>query len=579
MTLNDIKLRLRALAHRRRAEDELDDELAFHLEMEARKNRAAGLAETTARRAAQAAFGGVAKVQEECRDVRGIGMLENLGRDLRYGARVLRKTPAFTAVAILSLGIGIGANTAVFSVLDNVLLRLLPVRSPEELVLLRWGGQGDVDLNFTWASGGDDGSGNWTKNVFSWPVYSAMREQSRTLHAVMGFSPLGQVNVSAHGQALATGAMVVSGNFFSALGATAYVGRALAGDNDTASGVPAAMISFRLWDRVYARDPGVIGSTLYVNGQPCVVVGVTGKDFIGVSAGGFMRTPEVDVTLPLRAKERVDASGQPRIDWFGNDWFWLQIMARRRPGRGDAEIRNELQTLVASHLPEAARGLAGGPRIFVDSGSQGLNSLRSVYHKPLYILMAIVSVTLLMACANLAGMLLARAAARKREIQLRLAVGASRFRLVRQLLAEGALLSCAGTAVGLLVAHQGVRLLLELVATGAAPIPLSVGPDARVLGFTVADRAADHGAVRFGSGLARHARGRGQRTQGRYALISRIALRRRAAAGGGAGGGGGAASGRSHPVHAKPAEPAFDPARLRCEEHGAVRYRTGPERI
>ncbi len=346
------------------------------------------------------------------------------------------------------------------------------------------GGQGDVDLNFTWATGNDDENGNWTKDVFSWPVYSAMRERSKTLHTVMAFSPLGQVNVAVHGQALATGAMVVSGNYFSGLGATPYLGRALSGDSDTANGVPAAVISFRLWDRVFARDPGAVGSTLYVNGQPCVVVGVTGKDFIGVSAGGFMRTPEVDVTLPLRAKDRVDATGRPRIAWFGDDWFWMQIMARRQPGRSESEVANEIKNIVAVNLPEAARGLVGGPHIFVDAGRQGLNSLRSVYHKPLYILMAIVGVTLLMACANLAGLLLARATARRREIQLRLAVGASRFRLVRQLLAEGALLSCAGTAVGLLVAHQGVRLLLALVATGAAPIPLAVGPDVRVLGFT-----------------------------------------------------------------------------------------------
>ena len=364
MTLIDMKLRLRALAHRGRAEEDLDEELAFHLEMEARKNRTSGLGEITSRRAAKAAFGGVDKVREECRDIRGIGMLENLGRDLRYGMRVLRKTPVFTMVAILSLGIGIGANTAVFSVLDNVLLRLLPVRNPEELVVLRWGGQGDVDLNFTWASGSGDGTGNWTKNVFSWPVYSAMRERSKTLRAVMAFSPLGQVNVAARGQALATGAMVVSGNYFSGLGATAQVGRALVGDDDTANGVPAAMISFRLWDRVFARDPAAIGSTLYVNGQPCLVVGVTAKDFIGVSAGGFMRTPEIDVTLPLSAKERVEAKGQPEIAWFGNDWFWLQIMARRQPGRGDTEIRNELQSLVAMNLPEScARPRWWSPRL------------------------------------------------------------------------------------------------------------------------------------------------------------------------------------------------------------------------
>src|SRR5438477_1923488 len=195
MGWTDLLLRLRALVRRRRAEGELDEELTFHIEMEARRNRAAGVADREARQRAQARFGGVQRVREECRDVRGLTLLENLARDIRYGARVLRKTPVFTVIAVLSLAVGIGANTAVFSLLDTVLLRMLPVRNPEQLVVARWGASKDPGLHTTWATGGGDGHGGWTRNVFSWPIFTEVRARSRTLGAVMGFSPLGPVNV------------------------------------------------------------------------------------------------------------------------------------------------------------------------------------------------------------------------------------------------------------------------------------------------------------------------------------------------------------------------------------------------
>ena len=292
MGLTDFLLRLRALVRRRRAENELDEELRFHIEMEAGKNRGAGMADAQARQMARAHFGGVEQVREECRDLRGLTLLENLARDIRYGSRVLRKTPVFTVIAVLSLAIGIGANTAVFSLLDTVLLRMLPVRNPEQLVVARWGARKDLNLSTTWATGGNDGRGGWTRNVFSWAIFSEMRSRSRTLDAVMGFSPLGPVNVSANGQALSTGAMVVSGNYFQALGVGTVLGRPIAEDNDTAGGLPAAVISYRFWERAFALDPSAIGKTFYVNGQPCTVIGVTPKEFFGVSPGGFMRTPQ-----------------------------------------------------------------------------------------------------------------------------------------------------------------------------------------------------------------------------------------------------------------------------------------------
>jgi predicted permease len=488
MRWSDLLLRLRALVRHDRAESDLDEELRFHLEMESRKNRDVGMPDSQARNAARASFGGLDLASENCRDVRGLTLVENIVRDIRYGIRVLRKTPVFTAVAVLSLAIGIGANTAVFSLLDTVLLRMLPVRSPEQLVIARWGGHSDVELNTTWSSGGSDGKGNWQTNVFSWPVFNAIRAQSRTISGVMGFSPLGQVNVAANGQALASGAMVVSGNYFQALGVSPILGRALSEDDDTSGGLPSAVISYRFWDRAFGLDPGAIGKTIYVNGQPCIVIGVTPSEFFGVSAGGFMTMPEVDITLPIRAHERLDGSGSRRIAWFRDDLFWIQIMARLGSPAAEGAARSELAALIRANLPADTIRSFGTevPHTFLDPGSQGLGSLRGAYRQPLVILMAVVALTLLMACANLAGLLLARATARRREISLRMAVGAGRGRLVRQLLVEGAVLSVFGMLAGLALAWWGVRALVALVSTSSAPIPVAVSPDLRILGFTAA---------------------------------------------------------------------------------------------
>jgi predicted permease len=486
MGWTDLVLRLRALVRYGRAESELDEELRFHMEMEARKQRVNGLVDEEARRSARVRFGGVEQVREECRDVRGLTLIENLARDVRYGARMLRKTPGFTAIAVLSLAIGIGANTAVFSLVDAVMLRMLPVRNPEQLVVVKWGAHADLSLNSTWAEGGDDGHGGWTNNVFSWAVFSELRARSRTVTDVIGFSPLGPVSVVANGQALPAGAMVISGNYFPALGVETVIGRPIADDDDAAGGLPSAVITYRLWDRVFGRDPSAIGKTLYINRQPCTIVGVTPKNFFGVSAGGFIGTPQVDIMLPIRFRDRMQVVGQKPLAWFVDEMCWIQVMGRLKPGR-DAAAKSELAAMVKANLPDKARSQLGSetPRVYLDPGGQGLDSLRLACKEPLLILMAVVGLTLLMACTNLAGLLMARATARQREIMLRLAVGASRGRLVRQLLVEGAVLSAAGAIAALAVAWWGVRALLAMAASRSAPIP-PVTPDARVFVFTAA---------------------------------------------------------------------------------------------
>ena len=475
MGLTDLLLRLRALASRRRAEEELDEELNFHLIMEARKKRLEGAPEAEARRTARVAFNGVERVREECRDVRGLGWLEDIGRDIRYGSRVLRKSPGFTTIAILSLAIGIGANTAVFTLVDRVLLRSLPVPEPDRLVVLKWVSNGKGRISSSNSRG--DGHG---LNVLTWDVFNKMRKQSRTMAAVFGFTDRRDANVAANGEARISAALLVTGNYFRGLGVSTLMGRPIVDDEDTANGLPAAVISYPFWERAFALDPGAIGKTIYVNREPCVVVGVTARGFRGATG-----SETTEVTLPIRMRQRLERDSRRPSPFAGSELFWVQTMGRLKPGVDARAAHAELSNLLIASLPESAIGdrSAGLPKLVMESGARGRGFLEADYKEPLVMLLAIVVAALLMTCANLAGLLLARATARGKEIAFRLAVGANRMRLLRQLVVEGALLSAIGGLAGLVLARWG---LSALVAMEAAPAQLGLSPDARVLAFTAA---------------------------------------------------------------------------------------------
>ena len=489
MGWNDWTMRLRALFSRRRAESELDEELSFHLAMEAEKNRTHGLGAAEAGRAARREFGGVEQFREECRDARGLNAIENLVRDVRYGIRALRRSPVFTAVAMASLAIGIGANTAVFSLVDTVLLRTLPVHHAEELVVLGWSANNPPrSLSSGYQiTGGGGRFGRWHTNVFSWPMLESVRG-SGTLAGAIGYSPLAKLSVTANGDSRVTGGMAVTGNYFSVLGVRMALGRPLASDDDRESGASAAVISYRLWERAFGLDPAAAGKTIYINRAPYVVVGVTAREFFGVSVTGMFRAPEIDVTLPIRVKERIDGGSIKDFDWYGADFCWVQMMGRLKPGSGPGVAATRLAPLVLANLPEAvAREVRGeAPRVDAQPGSHGLEFGRTGFRDPLKVLAAVVGLALLMACANLAGLLLARSAARRREITIRLAVGAGRWRLVRQLLMECALLSAGGAAAGLLLGRWGLQSLLAVAKAGRFALPVEVPLDLRVLGFAVA---------------------------------------------------------------------------------------------
>lgn len=489
MGWHDWAMRSRALFSRRRAESDLDEELSFHLAMEAEKHRAQGLEANAAERMARREFGGVEHFREECRDARGLTALENLVRDLRYGARVLGRTPVFTAVAIASLAIGIGANTAVFSLVDIVLLRSLPVYHAEELVVLGMSANnGPRSMNSSYSNSGGGGRfGRWHSNVFSWPVLLEAR-RSGALAETIGFSQLPRLNVIAGGNSQVTGGMVVTGNYFTGLGVRMALGRPLASDNDTESGIPAAVISYRLWERAFGLDPKAAGKTIYVNRRPHLLVGVTAREFFGVSVTGMHRAPEIDVTLPIAEREQIEGGPLDGLDWFGGDLCWVQMMGRLKLGGTAAAVSAQLAPLVLANLPLApAKELRReAMRLEVLPGRHGLGYAKEQYKNPLTVLAAVVGLALLMACANLAGLLLARAAARRKEITIRLAVGAGRWRLIRQLLMESALLSVGGAAAGLLVGRWGLQAMLSLAKEGRFALPVEVHLDLRVLGFAAA---------------------------------------------------------------------------------------------
>jgi predicted permease len=484
MGMTDLMLRLRALVSRQRAESDLDDELSFHLEMEERKKRLEGVPEAEARRQARVAFHGVERVREECRDARGLRWAEDLARDVRYGWRVLRKTPGFSLIALASLAIGIGANTAVFSLVDRVLLRRLPVRNPQELVILKWGARREPrGISKTNCYNDGDRAGFRT-NVFSWQIFTAMRERSRALNGITGFTTTGETAVTANGQAQLAQGMLVTGNYFAVLGIGTVMGRPIVDDNDTLDGVPAAVISYRFWERAFGMDPGAIGKTIYVNGDAYAVAGITPRAYSGVSAGD-----PVDFCLPIRAIDRIWRDPKRPGRYFAEqDLFWVQAMGRLQPGSDVRPAEAELGAILAAGMPERAVNdkRAGPPHVEVLPGNRGLEFLRARFQEPLIILLAVVGTALLMTCANLAGLLLARATWRQREIAVRLAMGAGRWRVVRQLLVEGALLSAGGALVAVLLAHWGVRALVGLFGSDPARPWLDVSTDGRVLLFTAA---------------------------------------------------------------------------------------------
>jgi predicted permease len=456
--------RLLGSLRKNKFEDQLDDELQFHLDMRTQEFVAAGMKPDEARRQALRLFGNQLLLKERTRDMDTIAWLETIWRDVRYGRRMLRRSPGFTAVAALSLALGIGANTAIFSLIDSVMLKTLPVESPDQLVSLSRNSPGGEGESFTY------------------PVFEQFRGASELFSSVFGFA-YRSVGVRTTGAPEAAVAQLVSGDYFHALGIAPVVGRAIVPEDDQPLvGQPVAVISYRFWKQRFALDPAVGGKSLIVNSVPLTIVGVMPRDFFGTSLDYA-----ADLWVPINMQPQIDG-GTSRSSLSATGINWVVVMARLRPGVSHDRAQNGANVIFQRFLSSVRPGSTEGhERILLEAGGRPVSALRSAVSAPLVILMAIVGLVLLLTCANLANLLLARGLSRQREITIRLSIGAGRLRLLRQLLTESLLLAALGGGSAMVFAAWGIRLLLDFVARAVShplPAPLQFHLDVRVLLFT-----------------------------------------------------------------------------------------------
>jgi predicted permease len=468
----DLVCRLRALFARTRIERELDEELRFHFDRQVEVYRHAGVDELEARRRARLDVGGLDQVKEEYRDSLGVRLIDDLRRDVSLAVRALRATPLVSAVAILSLGLVIGANTAIFSILNGLLLRTLPVRSPDRLVHVT-----DSVPRET---------GETRVRAWSYPAWDQIRQRPYLFEAATAWS-FTRFNLASGGETQFVEGIWADGNFFEMLGVPALLGRTFSAVDDRPGGGPdgpVTVVSYRYWQRRLGTTD-VIGRSVRLNGVPFTIVGVTPPEFFGVEVGRSF-----DFIVPLQT-EALIRGRDSALDSASTNF--LSILARLKPGQSldaaAAELRRVQPEIRSATLEPGSGDVADryltSPFTVVPAAT-GYSNLRSNYQRPLLILIAIVGLVLLSGCVNIANLSLARATSRRRELSMRLALGASRARLTRQMLGESLTLAAAGAGLGLVIAAYGGAFLVTQLSTPTNPVVLDVSIDGRVLGFAVA---------------------------------------------------------------------------------------------
>jgi predicted permease len=556
--LRRLFTRFAGFVNRGSNEDRLREEVEQHIALQSEENLRAGMRPEEARRQAVLKFGAVEAVKEEYREQRGIPFIETLLQDLRYGLRTLAKSPGFAAVAILTLSLGIGANTAIFSLIDAVMLRALPVQNPSELVVLKWTAHKSPNIQGFMSSGdcpmalGSLAGANPSGCSFSEPMF---RELSKTgeFSGTAAFANSGPLSLTGVGEAAMINGQLVSGDFFRTLGIKAAAGRVINANDDSPTAAPVAVLNYSYWQSAFGGSPSVIGRTIQLNAVAFTVVGVAEQRFSGITPGS-----DYDVWLPLSAGQRVsdDRFWDNRQD--NASFWWLTVLGRLQPGvplsrtqaivsgifanqmlhgsvplfqaggpllgpgglgprpGGPVQKQMTISGALPAPLPSApaaavpnapsqpSRTKAGqpapqatsapttfsqpsdDPKITLVSAQAGLVGSRTIYADPLYVLMFAVGIILLIACSNVAGLTLARAAARQREMALRLALGAGRARIIRQLLTESVLLAVIGGALGVVFAIWGAHAIISFVSSNQPhPLTFAAGIDLRVLAFTI----------------------------------------------------------------------------------------------
>ncbi|HEV8040443.1 MAG TPA: ABC transporter permease [Bryobacteraceae bacterium] len=460
---------------RRRWDEERSRELEAYLQIETDENIARGMAADDARLAARRKLGNPTRIREEIYRMNTLGFLESLWQDLRYGARLLRLSPAFALVAIASLALGIGANTAIFQLLDAVRLRSLPVQNPQELAEVGF------DHHGMYA-----GRGRGRFHPLSNALWEEIRDRQQAFSGVFAWGT-DVFNLARGGEIHNAQGLWVSGEFFSTLGVQPMLGRVLTPSDDRPGcGSPGVVISAAFWQREFGGSPDVVGRTLTLNGHLAEIVGVSQPSFFGVEVG---RT--FDVAAPLCSEPAIKGEYSMLVR---RDGWWLDAMGRLKPGWSLAQATAHLGSispgLFEASVPAWYEGVDKQTylafKLKASRAGSGLSALRNEYDRPLRLLLGIAGLVLLIACANLANLMLARAATREREIAVRLALGASRGRLIRQLLAECVLLASLGAFFGAVLARSLSQFLVTFLSTQGDPLFVDLNADWRVLGFTAA---------------------------------------------------------------------------------------------
>jgi predicted permease len=475
--LMEIARRVKMLARRDEFDPDLEEEIRLHLELRERENIDSGMNGDDARAAARRRFGNPTVLKEKSHVIWGWEWLENLVQDAVYGVRAMWRNPGLTLVALLSLALGIGANTAIFSLVDAVMLKSLPVKEPGRLVLF-----GD---------GLDEGISDGFPNseLYSYPFYRGMKEKNQVFSDVAAaFSMTDRVHgfVEGRSEAEAMNVQLVSGTYFPMLGVNATLGRTLSeGDDREGGGDPVAVVSYSWWTRDLGRDASLLGKRLTIGSTVFSIVGVAPPEFFGTKVG---ESP--DMWIPLSMQKEIPPGWN---GYKGQMFESLHLMARLKPGVSMAEANANANLLFQQIL----RGFSGAPltkenlqkldkaRVELSSMGTGFSRLRWQFSEPLKVLMTVVGLVLLIACANIANLLLARSTARARELSVRQALGAGRSRLIRQLLTESLVLALAGGVMGIAFASSASHLLVRMVSDGREALQLSVPVDVRLLVFTL----------------------------------------------------------------------------------------------
>ena len=451
----------RAASRRNRLERDMENELTHHLECMNADLVRSGIPPAEAARRARIALGSPLQQKEQMRASLGLRRWDELRSDLRYGIRLLRKSPGFTTIAAGSLALAIGANTTIFSISKEMLYDRLNVQNPEQLRLFRWVGDKHVAVSSLWGDWDNNPSGV-TSSSFSYPAFEQLQRDNRLLGDLFAFKDVGRLNATINGDAMVLQGEMVSGNYFAELQVQPMLGRTIQASDDRDGAPPVALISAGFWERTFGRSPNAVGRTIKVNMTPVTIIGVSPRGFTG--AKSVQAAP--DVFLPLSQQPvvmpRMGGSlihnAKPRV-------WWLKIMARAKSGVVDAQAQAALDVSLAAVTQASLKpgDSATMPRLRLTDGSRGLFYSKE-FGKPIYVLSAVVGSVFLLACANIASLLLARSAARQREISVRLALGAGRNRITRQVFTECLLLSAMGGIAGLLLAFADRNFIPRLMA-------------------------------------------------------------------------------------------------------------------